>query len=96
MRNLYILIRTLFLLRFWYFLEVRQKLRCAVNANSGTEFDCKKKHPLESNGDDDDTEEQLENTPSFKRKHLPTDNDNEKEMIVKRPSVIDDEELDFL
>jgi hypothetical protein len=72
------------------FLEVRPKLHWATNIESKVKSNSPKKRILEY----ESTEEQIENTPLSKRQSpLITHHDR---IISTQPSVIDDEELDFL
>ena len=80
---MYILSRTIFLLCFWYFPDVRPRLRWAASTASTIEFDCRKKRALEYDNNDDGNKEQLENSPSFKRQRLSTNHDDE-EIIIKK------------
>ena len=83
-----ILIKTICHAEWTFFLEPRPKLRWATNIDPKPKMNYPKKRVLEY---DDDDEEQVENTPLLKRispsPHTITSN---------QPSVIDDEELDFL
>ncbi|CAF0835104.1 unnamed protein product [Rotaria sordida] len=76
--------------------ESRPKLRWATNIGPKIKSDSGKKRTLQyDNDDDNDSMEQIENTPLCKRKSSLIDNDNET-IISTQPSVVDDEELDFL
>lgn len=46
--------------------------------------------------DDENNEEQIENTPLLKRKSPLINENNFQPIISQQPSVIDDDELDFL
>jgi hypothetical protein len=76
-----------------FFLEPRPKLRWATNIEPKVKSNSPKKRTI----DYDDNEEQIENTPLSKRRSSLTNNNNNDEPIIPhQPSVIDDEELDFL
>ncbi len=77
---------------FWYFLEPRPKLRWATNIDPRIPSNSPKKRSLEY----DDNEEQIENTPLSKRQSPLINNHNHERILPNQPSVVDDEELDFL
>ena len=85
------------------FLEVRPKLRWATNTVSLVQSSQSQKRTLPSGEDQaNDREEHLENLPLSKRRNSlvkkMTDEEKEEDVDVPviRPSVVDDEELDFL
>ncbi|CAF0754232.1 unnamed protein product [Adineta steineri] len=77
--------------------EIRPKLKWATNIDLKVKFDLSKKRTLEYDGDDNiHNEDQSENTPSLKRRSPAISQTDELIITPNQPSVIDDEELDFL
>ena len=80
----------------YYFLDTRPKLRWATNLDEKKKSQSPKKRLLEY----ETSEEQLENTPLAKRQSPSIDTSPPppppESISISQPSVIDDEELDFL
>ncbi len=74
------------------FLEARPKLRWATNLDPKVKSNSPKKRTLEY----ENSEEQIENTPLSKRQSPLINPHHHETRILNPPSVIDDEELDFL
>jgi hypothetical protein len=76
----------------WCVLELRPKLKWVTNTDPAVRTNQRKKRSLEY---DDDDEDEIENTPILKRQSTLPKNNHET-IKSNRPSVIDNEELDFL
>lgn len=81
----------------YYFLELRHQLRWATNLAAKVKSTSPKKRARDA----DTSDEQLENTPLAKRpspliNNSPSPPPSVESTKTTQPSVIDDEELDFL
>ncbi len=74
----------------FYFLEPRPKLQWVTNTDPIGKTNQRKKRTLEYDDDDD-----IENTPILKRQSTLSNHVHEP-VKSNRPSVVDNEELDFL